>query len=172
VSRITIWGSVVAMHSCLFGAPSRRAARGTRSLSFIRPRAGPAGYTGSRRKHRARRGLALRRPSSGTSSEAGCSVRPRERGSPDPGSQTFYLQISFFQSGGTRIRTRDTMIFSHMQKPLGMRKTRVAARISVQGEPLDTSCFCTYCCATVDMASSLFGAPEAERASLLASLVY
>ena len=160
------------MHSCLFGAPSRRAARGTRSLSFIRPRAGPAGYTGSRRKHQARRRLAVRRPSSGTSSEAGCGLRPRERGSPDPGSQTFYLQISFFQSGGTRIRTGDTMIFSHMQKPLGMRKTRVAARISVQGEPLDTSCFCTYCCATVDMASSLFGAPEAERASLLASLVY
>ena len=140
------------MHSCLFGAPSRRAARGTRSLSFIRPRAGPAGYTGSRRKHRARRGLALRRPASGTSSEAGCSVRPRERGSPDPGSQTFYLQISFFQSGGTRIRTGDTMIFSHMQKPLGMRIYRIGRRIYVHRVPVDITRVCPYCCATVDVA--------------------
>ena len=36
-------------------------------------------------------------------------------------------------SGGTRIRTGDTKIFSHMQKPLGMRKTRIAKRIYVQG---------------------------------------
>jgi hypothetical protein len=43
------------------------------------------------------------------------------------------------------------MIFSHMQKPLGMRKTRICKRISVQGVPLDTSWFCPYCCATVDI---------------------
>jgi hypothetical protein len=42
------------------------------------------------------------------------------------------------------------MIFSHMQKPLGMRKTRIGKRISVHGVPLDTSWFCPYCCATVD----------------------
>ena len=82
--------------ACSASLAAEQPARGTRSLSFIRPRAGPAGYTGGRRKHRTRRGLALRRPSSGTSSEAGCGVRPRERGSPDPDSQTFYLQISIF----------------------------------------------------------------------------
>jgi hypothetical protein len=76
------------------------------------------------------------------------------------------------RSGGTRIRTGDTMIFSHMQKPLGMRKTRIGKRIYVRRVPLDTSWFCPYCCATVDMASSLFRAPEAERVSLLASLGY
>ena len=37
-----------------------------------------------------------------------------------------------FRSGGTRIRTGDTMIFSHMQKPLGMRKTRVGKQVCVQ----------------------------------------
>jgi hypothetical protein len=64
------------------------------------------------------------------------------------------------------------MIFSHMQRPLGMRKTRIGKGIYVQGVPLGTIWFCPYCCATVDMASSLFRAPEAERVSLLASLVY
>jgi hypothetical protein len=44
------------------------------------------------------------------------------------------------------------MIFSHMQKPLGMRKTRIGKRIYVHGVPLDTSWFCPYCCATVDTA--------------------
>jgi hypothetical protein len=44
------------------------------------------------------------------------------------------------------------MIFSHMQEPLGMRKTRVGKRIYVHGVPLDTSWFCPYCCATVDTA--------------------
>jgi hypothetical protein len=42
------------------------------------------------------------------------------------------------------------MIFGHMQKPLGMRETRMGKRICVQGVPLDTSWFCPYCCATVD----------------------
>ena len=55
-----------------------------------------------------------------------------------------------FRSGGTRIRTGDTMIFSHLQKPIGMRKTRIGKRIYVQGVPLDTIWFCPYCCATVD----------------------
>ena len=58
-----------------------------------------------------------------------------------------------FRSGGTRIRTGDTMIISHMQKPLGMRKTRVGKRICVHRVPLDTSWFCPYCCATVDTSS-------------------
>ena len=37
----------------------------------------------------------------------------------------FYLQIGTFLSGGTRIRTGDTMIFSHIPRPLGMRKSRI-----------------------------------------------
>ena len=49
------------------------------------------------------------------------------------------------------------MIFRHMRKPLDMRKTRMGKRIYVQGVPLDTSWFCPYCCATVDIRlSSLF----------------
>jgi hypothetical protein len=78
----------------------------------------------------------------------------------------------YYESGGTRIRTGDTMIFRHMQKPLDMQKILIGKRIYVHRVPLDTTWFCPYCCATVDMASSLFRAPEAERASLLASLVY
>jgi hypothetical protein len=42
------------------------------------------------------------------------------------------------------------MIFSYMQRPIGMRKTRVGMRISVHSVPLDTRWFCPYCCATVD----------------------
>jgi hypothetical protein len=80
-------------------------------------------------------GLSPLRSSSGTSSAAGCGGRSRERGSPDPGSQTFYLQISVFYSGGTRIRTGDTMIFSHIQKPLGMEICRIGKRISVLQTP-------------------------------------
>jgi hypothetical protein len=53
-------------------------------------------------------------------------------------------------SGGTRIRTGNTMISSHLPRPLGMRKTRIGKRIFVQGVPLDTIWFCPYCCATVD----------------------
>jgi hypothetical protein len=55
-------------------------------------------------------------------------------------------------SGGNQIRTGDTMIFSHMQKPLGMRYIRIGKRFSVQGVQLDTSWLCPYCCATVDTA--------------------
>src|SRR5215216_5748558 len=61
-----------------------------------------------------------------------------------------------FRSGGTRIPTGDTLIFSHVQKPLGMRKTYVSMRVSVHGVPLGTTWFWSYCCATVDTASSLF----------------
>jgi hypothetical protein len=60
----------------------------------------------------------------------------------------------------------------HIRRPLGKRKTRVGKRIYVHRVPLDTTLFCPYCCATVDTASSLFRAPEAERVSLRASLVY
>src|ERR671911_1001994 len=55
-----------------------------------------------------------------------------------------------FRSGGTRIRTGDTMIFRHMQQPLGMRKTRVGKPVYVRRVPLDTTLFYPYCCATVD----------------------
>jgi hypothetical protein len=58
-----------------------------------------------------------------------------------------------FSSGGTRIRTGDTMIFRHMQKPLGMRQILIDMRIYVHGVPLDTTWFCPYCCATVDTSS-------------------
>jgi len=63
-----------------------------------------------------------------------------------------------FRSGGTRIRTGDTMIFSHIQKPLGMRKTRIGKRTYVHRVPLGTSRFCPYCCATVDTAFVTLGA--------------
>src|SRR5215208_6462156 len=71
-----------------------------------------------------------------------------------------------FRSGGTRIRTGDTMIFSHMPRPLGMRKTRISKQISVHGVPLDTILFCPYCCATVDTACvNLRGAGSRMRTS-------
>ena len=54
------------------------------------------------------------------------------------------------------------MIFSHIQKPLGMRKTRVGKRIYVQGVPLDTTLFCPYCCATVDTTFVTSRFPEGE----------
>ncbi len=57
-----------------------------------------------------------------------------------------------FSSGGTRIRTGDTMIFRHIQKPSGMRQILIGRRIYVHRVPLDTSWFCPYCCATVDPA--------------------
>src|SRR5829696_10066243 len=82
---------------------------------------------------------------------------PQKRGF---GSSVKSLYFSFicrtFRSGGTRIRTGDTMIFSHFQKPLGMRKTCIGKRIYVHRVPLDTSWFCPYCCATVDTAFVTF----------------
>src|SRR5918993_79555 len=57
-----------------------------------------------------------------------------------------------FRSGGTRIRTWDTIIFSHIPRLLGMRICRVGKRIYVQGVPVGTRWFCPYCCATVDTA--------------------
>jgi hypothetical protein len=77
-----------------------------------------------------------------------------------------------FLSGGTRIRTGDTMIFSHMQKPLGMRKTRVGKRIYVQGVPSDTMWFCPTVALLLTGLSSLWEPPEAQRVRLLASLVH
>jgi hypothetical protein len=58
-----------------------------------------------------------------------------------------------FRSGGTRIRTGDTMLFRHIHKPLGMRKTRVGKRIYVRRVPVGITWFCPYCCATVDTSS-------------------
>ena len=52
------------------------------------------------------------------------------------------------------------MIFSQIQKPIGMGKTRVGKRIYVQGVPINTSWFCPYCCATVDTA---FVLPPTQR---------
>jgi hypothetical protein len=76
---------------------------------------------------------------------------PLTKGSGDTAKTPCFSAICrTFRSGGTRIRTGDTMIFSHIQKPLGMRKTRIGIRIYVQRVPLDTSWFCPYCCATVD----------------------
>jgi hypothetical protein len=65
---------------------------------------------------------------------------------------TFSAFCRLFLSGGTRIRTGDTMIFRHMQKPLDMRKIRVGKRIYVRRVPAGTTWFCPYCCATVDTA--------------------
>jgi hypothetical protein len=85
--------------------------------------------------------------------EAGCGgVVVRRKGSVRVRGR-FTCKTPVLVSGGTRIRTGGTMIFSHIQKPLGMRKTRVSKRIYVQGVPLDTSWFCPYCCATVDTSS-------------------
>src|SRR5829696_4140057 len=92
---------------------------------------------------------------------------PLTKGSGDTAKALCFSAICrTFRSGGTRIRTGDTMIFSHIQKPLGMRKTRVGKRFSVQGVPLDTSWFCPYCCATVDTAcGTLSGTGNRRRTS-------
>jgi hypothetical protein len=50
-------------------------------------------------------------PPSDPSREAGCGRRRGGRRTPGPGASTFCLQICGFWSGGTRIRTGDTMIF-------------------------------------------------------------
>jgi hypothetical protein len=82
------------------------------------------------------------------------------------GTLSFSAICRTFSSGGTRIRTGDTMIFSHMQKPLGMRICRIGKRIYVQGVPLNTSWFCPYCCATVDTPSvTLRGTGSRTRTS-------
>jgi hypothetical protein len=57
---------------------------------------------------------------------------PSEKGlSSTAGAPSFSAICRTFLSGGTRIRTRDTMIFSHMRSPIGMRKTRIPKRIYV-----------------------------------------
>jgi hypothetical protein len=86
--------------ACSAPLAAEQPARGTRSLSFIRPRAGSAGYTGGRRKHRARRGLALRRPSSGTSSEAGCGGAPVNEEVPIQVRRRFTCKSIFFRVAG------------------------------------------------------------------------
>jgi hypothetical protein len=52
-----------------------------------------------------------------------------------PGSYTealhFLATCRTFLSGGTRIRTGDTMIFSHIPRPLGMRQILISKRVSV-----------------------------------------
>jgi hypothetical protein len=50
------------------------------------------------------------------------------------------------------------MIFSHIPRPIGTRKTRIGKGIYVHRVPLDTSWFCPYCCATVDTAFLTLGA--------------
>jgi hypothetical protein len=77
-----------------------------------------------------------------------------------------------FSSGGTRIRPGDTMIFSHIPNPLGMRKTRVGKRIYIRRVPLDTIWSCPYCCATVDTASVTLRATQSGTYTLLPCLVY
>jgi hypothetical protein len=56
-----------------------------------------------------------------------------------------------------------------------MRIYRIGKQIFVQGVPLDTTWFCPYCCATVDMASSLFrdtGSTKRTSARLARPLGY
>ena len=55
-----------------------------------------------------------------------------------------------FLSGGTRIRTGDTMIFRHLPKPLGMRVCCIPKQISVCKVSLDVAWYwpllLPYCC--------------------------
>ena len=77
-----------------------------------------------------------------------------------------YQSCRTFLDSRARIRSGDTMIFSQIQKPIGMRKTRVGKRIYVHRAPLDTSWFCP-CCATVDTAFvTLRGAENRARISV------
>jgi hypothetical protein len=67
------------------------------------------------------------------------------------------------------------MIFSHFQKPLGMRKTRIGKRIYVHRVSSDTTWFCPYCCATVDTSWVTLGAIGSRTrtsAPLRASISY
>jgi transcription elongation factor Elf1 len=57
-----------------------------------------------------------------------------------------------------------------MQKPLGMRKTRMGKRICVHRVPLDTTWFCPYCCATVDTAFATLKVTGKGGLSFLRSL--
>ena len=51
----------------------------------------------------------------------------------------FSLFCRLLVSGGTRIRTGDTMIFSHIREALRYAETRIGRRIYVHRVPLDTS---------------------------------
>jgi len=57
---------------------------------------------------------------------------PQKRGFDNSVESLYFSSICrTFLSGGTRIRTGDTMIFSHFRRPIGMRKTRIGKRIYV-----------------------------------------
>jgi hypothetical protein len=75
---------------------------------------------------------------------------------PPPLAQTAPLplrsRLSTWGSGGTRTRTGDAMIFSHVLEALGMRQTRICKRISVHRVSLDIARCRPYCCTTVDTA--------------------
>jgi hypothetical protein len=74
---------------------------------------------------------------------------------PPPPAQTAPLplrsRLSTWGSGGTRTRTGDTMIFSHVLRPLAMRFYRISERISVHRVSLDIARCRPYCCTTVDI---------------------
>ncbi len=76
-------------------------------------------------------GTRAHHPASSATREAGCGVFVVGRSVLGFSLWAFYLQNARFYSGGTRIRTGDTMIFRHMQKPLGMRQIRKSKRIYV-----------------------------------------
>src|SRR5918997_4104684 len=65
------------------------------------------------------------------------------------GSQSFLVFCRKFKEWRDPDSNRGHHDFQ-IQKPLGMRKTRVGKQIYVHRVPLDTSWFCPYCCATVD----------------------
>ena len=54
-----------------------------------------------------------------------------------------------FLSGGTRIRTGETMIFSHVPRPLGMQQNCLGKRITVYRVSLDIAWCRRYCCPTI-----------------------
>jgi|SRR5829696_7715381 hypothetical protein len=62
----------------------------------------------------------------------------------------FFLQFCrTFLSGGTRIRTGETMIFSHVPRPLGMQQNCLGKRITVYRVSLDIAWCRRYCCPTI-----------------------
>jgi hypothetical protein len=85
-----------------------------------------------------------------------------EEGSVQEGVKAYIERI--FSSGGTRIRTGDTMIFSHFRGPLGMRIFRICKQVFVHGVPPVVAWCRPYCCATVDTPLTAFrGYPRHRR---------
>src|SRR5215208_7691839 len=71
---------------------------------------------------------------------------PQKRGFDNSVESLYFSSICrTFLSGGTRIRTGDTMIFSHFRRPLGMRKTPIGKRIYVHAVSPRTTQFHPYC---------------------------